>query len=50
MNNKTNYMAKIAINKSLLKEYSNNEYLRIVYMKHGQEKVAILVWAGPNLK
>ena len=37
MNNKSKYMAKVAINKSLLKEYSNNEYQRTVYMKDGQE-------------
>lgn len=32
-----NYEAKLAINKSLLKEYSNNEYSRIVYMKDNSE-------------
>lgn len=30
-------LAKIAINKSLLKEYSNSEYSRIVYMKNNSE-------------
>ena len=37
MNKKAKYMAKLAIDKSLLKEYSNNEYQRTVYMKDGQE-------------
>ena len=32
-----NYMAKVAINKSLLKEYSNSEFQRIVYINDGQE-------------
>lgn len=31
------YSAKLGVNKSLLKEYSNNEYSRIVYMKDRQE-------------
>lgn len=35
--NNTYYNARLAINKSLLKEYSNNEYLRIVYMKDNSE-------------
>ena len=30
-------LAKLAINKSLLKEYSNSEYSRIVYMKNNSE-------------
>ena len=30
-------LAKLAINKSLLKEYSNNEYSRIVYMDNNSE-------------
>ena len=36
---KTNakYLAKLAIDKSLLKEYFTNEYSRTVYMKDGQE-------------
>lgn len=32
-----NNMAKLALNKSLLKEYSNNEHSRIVYLKNGDE-------------
>ena len=30
-------LAKLAIDKSLLKEYSNNEYSRIVYMDNNSE-------------
>ena len=30
-------LAKLAINKSLLKEYSNSEYSRIVYMNDNSE-------------
>lgn len=37
MKSNINYSAKLGIHKSLLKEYSNNEYSRIVYMKDGQE-------------
>jgi hypothetical protein len=33
----TNPLAKIAVNKSLLKEYSNSEYARVVYMKNNSE-------------
>ena len=33
----TNPLAKIAVNKSLLKEYSNSEYSRVVYMKNNSE-------------
>lgn len=33
----TNPLAKIAVNKSLLKEYSNSEYSRVVYMKDNSE-------------
>jgi hypothetical protein len=33
----SNPLAKIAVNKSLLKEYSNSEYLRVVYMKNNSE-------------
>ena len=33
----TNSLAKIAVNKSLLKEYSNSEYARVVYMKNNSE-------------
>lgn len=35
--NNNYYKARLAINKSLLKEYSNNEYSRIVYMKDNSE-------------
>ena len=37
MNNNFDKLAKLAINKSLLKEYSNSEYSRIVYMKDNSE-------------
>lgn len=33
----TNPLAKIAVNKSLLKEYSTSEYSRVVYMKNNSE-------------
>ena len=33
----TNPLAKIAVNKSLLKEYSNSEYSRVAYMKDNSE-------------
>ena len=33
----TNPLAKIAVNKSFLKEYSNSEYSRVVYMKNNSE-------------
>ena len=33
----TNSLAKIAVNKSLLKEYSNSECSRVVYMKNNSE-------------
>ena len=33
----TNPLTKIAVNKSLLKEYSNSEYARVVYMKNNSE-------------
>ena len=36
-NNQRKQVAKLAINKSLLKEYSNSEYSRIVYMKDNSE-------------